>query len=102
MGVTDPHSTENQVRLAEQVLARVPRSRRVFLFVNVSAIHQPNRFYLPGATADSLQSHAAAQQVVFISDPFGRPFSDADLAGIGLSPADVRRVFPLEPENART
>src|SRR5215212_9766294 len=60
LGVTDPRSTENQVRLAGQILERLPRGRRMFLFVNVSAIHQPNRFYLPGATADTIQSHAAA------------------------------------------
>ena len=33
---------------------------RVFLFLNVSAVHQPNRHYLPGAQEDSLESHAAA------------------------------------------
>jgi hypothetical protein len=60
LGVTSPHSTENQVRLAEQILARVPRGRRVFLFINVSAIHEPNRIFLPGAEQDSIQSHAAA------------------------------------------
>jgi hypothetical protein len=60
LGVTEPRSTENQVALAERMLAALPRSRRIFLFVNVSAIHQPNRFYLEGATEDSLASHAAA------------------------------------------
>lgn len=59
-GVTEPRSTENQVALACAILDRLPADRRLFLFVNVSAIHQPNCFYLPGATTDSLQSHAAA------------------------------------------
>jgi len=36
----------------------------VFLFLNVSAIHQPNRFYLPGATADDRRTHAAALEYV--------------------------------------
>ena len=37
------------------------RSRRAFPFVNVSALHQPNRFYLAGAAAgDTRASHAAA------------------------------------------
>jgi hypothetical protein len=58
--VADPHSTENQVRLATRILEQVPRGKRVFLFINVSAIHQPNRFYLDGATEDSIQTHAAA------------------------------------------
>ena len=47
--MTDPRSTENQVALAAAIARpSCPRERRVFLFVNVSAIHQPNCFYLPG------------------------------------------------------
>ncbi|MCI0458120.1 MAG: STM4013/SEN3800 family hydrolase [Gemmataceae bacterium] len=64
LGVTDPRSTENQVALAEEVLDRVPSRRRVFLFVNVSALHQPNHFYLGNAREDSLDSHAAALEYV--------------------------------------
>ena len=64
LGVTDPDSTANQVRLAVERLAAVPPTRRVFLFVNVSAIHQPNRGYLPGATTDSVATHAAALEYV--------------------------------------
>jgi hypothetical protein len=64
LGVTDPRSTANQVALAVDVLAGVPAERRVFLFLNVSALHQPNRCYLPGASADSLASHAAALEYV--------------------------------------
>jgi hypothetical protein len=59
-GVTDPDSTANQVALACERLADLPRSRHVFLFLNVSAIHQPNRCYLPGAAEDSPATHAAA------------------------------------------
>jgi hypothetical protein len=60
LGVTDPRSTEHQVALAERILARTPRETRVFLFLNVSALHQPNRFYVPGAAADSPETQAAA------------------------------------------
>jgi hypothetical protein len=60
LGVTDPRSTENQVRLALERLAALPRNRRVFLFLNVSAIHQPNRSYAPGAAEDDLRTHRAA------------------------------------------
>jgi hypothetical protein len=60
LGVTDPRSTENQVRLAAEVLARIPRERRIFLFVNISALHQPNCLFLPGAERDTPESHAAA------------------------------------------
>lgn len=66
LGVTDPQSTEHQVRLAEEVLAALPAQRRVFLFVNISAIHQPNCIFLPETGAphrrepDTPASHAAA------------------------------------------
>jgi hypothetical protein len=59
-GVTDPCSTENQVALAVTILNRTPCEKRVFLFINISALHQPNCHYLPGATEDSPQTQAAA------------------------------------------
>src|SRR5258706_12543564 len=64
LGVTDPRSTENQVRLACQIIERTPAEQRIFLFMNISALHQPNSFYLPGATHDTLESHAAAPAYV--------------------------------------
>ena len=60
MGVSDPRSTERQVRTAVQVLDGLPPGRRVFLFVNVSALHQPNRFYVPGAAEDTRETQVAA------------------------------------------
>lgn len=58
LGVTEPRSTENQIAIAKEILHA--RKERVFLLLNVSAIHQPNRFYLAGASEDSLASHCAA------------------------------------------
>lgn len=60
LGVTDPRSTEHQVNLALRRIVAVPGGRRVFLFVNVSALHQPNCHYTPGATADDRHTQAAA------------------------------------------
>jgi len=60
LGVTDPRSTEHQVALAASILDARPKDERAFLFLNVSAIHQPNRFYGDGAEEDSLATHAAA------------------------------------------
>ena len=59
-GVTEPLSTKNQVASAVTILERLPAERRVFLFMNVSAIHQPTYYYVPGARQDSLTTHAAA------------------------------------------
>ncbi len=66
-GVTNPNSTENQVTCAiERYEAAVKNNPdgRIFLFINVSALHQPNNFYLDGAKQDSIESHAAALRYV--------------------------------------
>ncbi|MEU6314318.1 STM4013/SEN3800 family hydrolase [Streptomyces sp. NPDC047014] len=66
-GVASPNSFEAQVACAERVVAGLPAERRLFLFLNVSAMHQPNWFHLEGATADagdSWESHAAALEYV--------------------------------------
>ena len=61
MGVTARHSTENQVACALDAIARLPDDRRLFLFLNLSALHQPNCCYLdPPEDRDCLASHAAA------------------------------------------
>lgn len=64
LGVTDPNSTMHQVALACDRLGAFPPSQRIFLFINLSALHQPNYFYLPGAITDSLESHAAALEYI--------------------------------------
>ncbi len=64
MGVTGGDSTAAQVRLACDLLGGTPADRRVLLFVNVSAIHQPNYLFADDATAsattDSPDTQAAA------------------------------------------
>ena len=60
LGVTDPRSTERQVDLGLQIVSRNPPPRRLFLFLNISALHQPNCFYVPGATHDTPETQAAA------------------------------------------
>ena len=60
LGVTDARSTENQVNLAVKLLNAIRPERRAFLFINVSALHQPNCIFLRGSKRDSLKSHEAA------------------------------------------
>ncbi|MDJ0733184.1 MAG: STM4013/SEN3800 family hydrolase [Nostocaceae cyanobacterium] len=64
LGVTNPQSTEYQVNLAREILHKTPKNQRLFLFINISALHQPNFFYLPGAKTDTIESHAAALEYV--------------------------------------
>ncbi|MCE5279447.1 MAG: STM4013/SEN3800 family hydrolase [Planctomycetaceae bacterium] len=64
LGVTNAQSTQNQVAIALDVLQRLPAGQRLFLFVNVSALHQPNCIFAKGAIEDSLQTQAAALEYV--------------------------------------
>jgi len=60
LGVTNPASFEAQL----DVIDRIDPPKPLFLFVNVSALHQPNCHYLPGARVDSRDTHAAALEYV--------------------------------------
>jgi hypothetical protein len=63
-GVTEPRSLEHQLRVIEEALAKQRPETRVFTFLNVSALHQPNHCYLQGATGDTRATHAAALRYV--------------------------------------
>ncbi|MGW0706146.1 STM4013/SEN3800 family hydrolase [Streptomyces sp. NPDC002643] len=74
--VASPTSFESQVARAERIVAHLPAEQRLFLFLNASALHQPNWFHLPGATreaGDSLVTHAAALE--YIDRHVGRLFT---------------------------
>lgn len=60
-GVTNPACFEAQLARLASVL---PAAGPLFTFVNVAAMHQPNRHYLPGAAEDTIASHAAALEYV--------------------------------------
>ncbi len=64
MGVTEPNSTHNQVTKAIELLQQDPQ-QKTFLFINISAIHQPNYFYhYKSKHQDDVHSHAAALRYV--------------------------------------
>ena len=75
LGVTCKDSTGNQVDLACQLLKDNQQSENkpLFLFINISALHQPNYFYLDNAQGDSLDTHAAALR--YADSELGRLFS---------------------------
>jgi len=60
LGVTELESTRNQVDLGLRVLSRMPQEKRLFMFLNVSALHQPNCIYTPGVSTDSKETQMAA------------------------------------------
>ncbi|MBO4209773.1 STM4013/SEN3800 family hydrolase, partial [Micromonospora echinofusca] len=72
-GVTAPGCFEAQLDRVDRVVATVPAGRPLFLFLNVAALHQPNRHYLPGTADDDLTSHAAA--LAYVDRHIGRLFA---------------------------
>jgi hypothetical protein len=60
MGVTSHQSTEKQVQLACERLRALPDDQRVFLFLNLSALHQPNCIFTEDATEDTSDTQLAA------------------------------------------
>ncbi len=63
-GVTDRHSVENQIHCAKRRISELEDSQRLFLFVNISAIHQPNCIFAKDAEEDSCETQAAALSYV--------------------------------------
>lgn len=72
-GVTAPDCFGAQLDRLETIVAGLPERRPLFTFVNVAALHQPNRHYLPGATEDGPESHAAALE--YVDGLLGRLFA---------------------------
>lgn len=61
-GVTEPKSAYYQFQKATDILQK--KDQNTFLFINLSAIHQPNYFYLEKATEDSIESHGKALEYI--------------------------------------
>ncbi|GAB2628538.1 membrane protein [Paractinoplanes abujensis] len=59
-GVTAPDGLGAQIARLATIIDGLPPARPLFTFVNVAALHQPNKHYLPAAIDDTLASHAAA------------------------------------------
>ncbi|SIQ81056.1 STM4013/SEN3800 family hydrolase [Micromonospora avicenniae] len=72
-GVTSPTCLDAQLERLAEVLPRVPATQPLFTFLNVAALHQPNRHHLPGAEVDSLASHTAALE--YVDGRIGRLFN---------------------------
>ena len=74
MGVTSPCSTERQVKLATAILRGRPPQSRLCLFLNVSALHQPNCIFTAGARSDSKETMGAA--LAYVDGWLGRLFHE--------------------------
>ena len=72
LGVTEPRSTEWQVDCLIRKAVALSSETRLFAFLNVSAIHQPNCYYLAGHRTDSCATQAAA--LAYVDGQLGRLF----------------------------
>jgi hypothetical protein len=72
-GVTAPDCFGAQLDRLEGIVGGLPARRPLFTFVNVAALHQPNRHYVPGAAEDGLDTHAAALE--YVDSRLGRLFA---------------------------
>jgi hypothetical protein len=70
--VTDPHSTKNQVEKCREIIQKLNSDRRLFLFLNISAMHQPNCIFCPAAKTDSstTQAHALSYADKYLGELF--------------------------------
>jgi hypothetical protein len=59
-GPTCLESAANQVECAVKRIAKAPKNKCLFLYMNMSACYRPNRFHLPGAKEDTPASQRAA------------------------------------------
>lgn len=62
--VTCRESPRHQFEFAAGRVAALPQHQPLCCFINVSALHQPNYFYLRDSGPDDLASHAAALRAV--------------------------------------
>ena len=66
-------STKNQVDFLLKKISAADKEQRIFLYLNVDAIHYPNYFYADGVSHDNLQSHATALR--YVDRELGRLFA---------------------------
>lgn len=78
-GVTDANSTAHQVDCLLERCRRVPEQQKLFAFLNVSAMHQPNCIFEGEAQEDSPATHAAALR--YADHQLGRLFCELKAHG---------------------
>lgn len=67
-------STKNQVDFLLRKISKADPKQKIFLYLNVDAIHYPNYFYLEEASKDCIESHAAALR--YVDGELGRLFRE--------------------------
>lgn len=73
LGVTNPNSTENQFNLAIDIASKLAEETRSFMFINVSALHQPNCIFSQNAREDCKETQA--QALAYVDGQIGKLLS---------------------------
>ncbi|MDR1203006.1 MAG: STM4013/SEN3800 family hydrolase [Tannerellaceae bacterium] len=63
-GCTEKESAAQQIDFAIEKLSAYPAGKRIFMYINFSAIHYPNYYYIDKEKEDSIHTHAAALRYV--------------------------------------
>lgn len=72
-------SAKNQIDFAVRKVQEAPENRHMMMYLNLSAIHYPNDFYVEGQRGDSVESHAAALR--YVDKELGRLFDAFEKKG---------------------
>ena len=65
-------SATNQIDFAVRKIQEIPEDQLFMMYINLSAIHYPNYFYVEGEKHDSVKAHAAALR--YVDGELGRLF----------------------------
>ncbi len=65
-------SVDNQVDFILKKLDKADKDTKIFMYLNVCAIHYPNCFYIDGCKNDSIETHRAALR--YVDKQLGRLF----------------------------
>ena len=65
-------SATHQVDCAIRLLEKASDEQKIMMYINISALHYPNYFYVPGEKKDSVQTQAAALR--YVDGELGRLF----------------------------
>ncbi len=57
-------SAAHQIDFAVRKLEQITEEKKILMYLNISALHYPNYFYIEGARKDSRKAHAAALRYV--------------------------------------
>lgn len=63
LGVSNANSTHNQIQLARQRLAALDKKQRFVLFINISAMHQPNCIFSNATSNGAVTEDSPATQL---------------------------------------